>query len=450
MKELDYGKTPIKKLILKLAIPSIITMIVASINMVVDGIFMGNFIGSKAMAAVNLIMPIALLVFAIFDMVASGSSVRISVLLGEKKEKKASEIFSSSMLIIFITSIIVSLVLILFSKDLIFMLISDVELASLAYEYVKPLMYTLPLIAPLFAFDNFLIICGKTKKSMWINIITSIINIALSTYFIAYLNLGVFYAGLSTAISMSIGAVLSILPFIKNKLELKFTRPRMKLKDLKMIIFNGSSEFFESLSSSFMGTLTNVIMLSVAGANGVAAMSIIVYIEMLLLPILGGIIGSIQPIVSYNYGAKKYDRVKQTFKIVSIASGVISIVSLLIMLLFPEFLVGLFTDNQDIELINLAVTGLMLYAPSYLFTWFNIVAGTFLTSLEKPTQSIILMALDSIVLPLILFVTLVQLIGVNGMFISQTISAGITFVVAVIMWKKIYKLFDEKKEKIPA
>ncbi len=437
MSTIDYGTMPINKLIKKLAIPSIITMIVGSINMVIDGIFMGNFIGSSALAAVNLVMPIMMMFFGLVGMVASGAGIRIGILFGEGKQKEASSVFTASSIMIFGIGILIAIAALFFAKDIIFLLIKDHHLAMLAYDYIKVIIPGIPLIAPLFAFDNFLLICGKVNRSTWINVWTALINIVLNWYFIVYLGLGISYAALATTISMVLGSIFSIIPFMGNKLDLRFTNPKIPLKDIKMIIYNGSSEFFQSIAGSVMAILINAIMLTVAGATGVAAMSIISYIEMLLLPILMGIAGCIQPIISYNYGAKNYDRVKQTFKKVCLISAAISAICFMAMMIFPNFLVSLFAGEDDSEMIKIAVTGLLLYAPSYLFNWFNLIVGMFLSAFEKPKESMILMLMDSIVLPLIFFIGLALIMGVNGVFLAQSVSACVAFGIALVMWKKI-------------
>ncbi len=436
-KILDYGSTPVGTLIRKLAIPGIITMIVGSINMVVDGVFMGNFIGSNALAAVNLMMPIMLIVFGLIELIAGGSSVRVGILLGEGREKAASKTFTASTVMIVGVGVVAAIIGLLLARPVIFALIKDENLAILAYDYIKVFIPALPIIAPLFAFDNYLRICGKIKSSMYINILVSIINIGLNILFIVHLGLGISFAALATVISMTAGSIISVMPFIGKKLALRFGNPRIPFSDIKMIIYNGSSGFFESVSGAIMGIITNALLLSIAGGSAVAAMSIITYIEMLLMPVLVGIIVSIQPIISFNFGAKNHARVKETFKKVSVMSMVVSLLALVIIMIFPDFLVSLFANEGDSEMIEIATTGLLLYAPSYIFTWFNLVVGTFLTSFEKPKESIILMSLESLVFPIIFFLVLSQVIGLYGMFIAQTMAAIATFIVALLMWKKI-------------
>ncbi len=436
MQNVDYGTMPIKKLMIRLAIPSIIKMIVSSINMIVDGMFMGKFIGSDSLAAVNLVIPIIIVIFGLVDMIASGSGIRIGVLLGEGNKKEASRTFSASTVLIFSVSLVLTICSFIFADDIIYYFIKDTSLRKLAYDYAKIFIPAIIFIAPHYTFDNFLRICGKTHKSMWINVFVSVLNIILNSILVGYLGLGISYAALSTVISMIVGSILSIIPFIKNKMILKFTKPLIPFKDLKMIIYNGSSEFFENISGAFMIVLANSIMMSVAGAAGVAAMSVISYIEMLLMPIIQGIISSVKPLVSFNHGAKNHERLTKTFKLVCITTAIISTISLILMMMFPNFLVSLFSSKNDLKMREIATTGLMLYAPSYLFTWLNMTVGTFLTSFEKPTESVILMSLESVVFPIIFFIILSRALGTNGMFLAQTLAALSTSLVAIFMWKK--------------
>ncbi len=442
--ELDYGTMPIKKLVIRLAVPSIITMLVGTINMAIDGIFMGNFIGSDALAAVNLVMPVAMIAFSLIDMVGIGSSVRIAVLLGEDNKDGASRMFTASSILILLIGLALTIAALLFAEKLVYTFIDDKNLAGLAYDYVKVFIWGLPLIAPLYAFDNYLIVCGKVNRSMWVNIFVSIINIILNTIFIGILGLGISYAALASVIGMGIGSTIFICSFARGKLPLKFVKPKVSLKDMGMALYNGSSEFFSNISSAVMAIVINAIMLYFAGANGVAAMSVITYIEMLLLPVLAGIVFSAQPLISYNYGAKNYSRIKELFSFVSILSAIISIFAMTAMLIFPDFLVSLFSNEGDVEMRKIAHTGLLLYAPTYLVAWFSLVVSIFLTAFEKPKESVVLTLLDSIIFPLTLFGVLGMTIGMNGIFLGQSVAAFATFFVAVLMFRKQYSIIKNK------
>lgn len=247
-----FGTTPPKKLFVKLTIPSLISMAFSSIYMMADGMFVGKVIGSKALAAINLVFPIIMIVFAIGDMIAAGAAVNIGIKLGEKREEEASNIFTIALLLMFIIDIIFMVLSLFFAKDIIFILIKDKQLADLSYRFAYVFILTLPIVAPFFALDNYLRLCGKAKMSMWINIAVSVLNIILDFILIGYFKLGIEYAAISSALSMAIGTLVFLYPFIMKKVALRFTKPKVDVKEILYIIYNGSSEFLGNISGSII------------------------------------------------------------------------------------------------------------------------------------------------------------------------------------------------------
>lgn len=434
-----FGTTPPKKLFIKLAIPSLVSMLFSSIYMMADGMFVGKVLGSKALAAINLVFPIIMIIFSVGDMIAAGASVKIGIKLGEKNEEEASNIFSIAVLLVLIIDIILMILSLVFAKDIIFILIKDKELAELSYRFTYVFILTLPIIAPFFALDNYLRLCGKVNMSMWINIAVSIFNAMLDAILIGFFKLGIEYAALSSVLSMLIGTLIFLYPFIMKKLILRFTKPTVDVKEILYIIYNGSSEFFNNISYSVMSILTNGFLLYYGGPVGVAAYSIVMYIDSLMSPVLFGMIGSIQPVISYNYGAKNYKRITKFFKITCIVGFTISVLTMIIMFMFPDFLVGLFSSKSDVDIVHIGKIALLLSAPSYLFKWFTMTVGSFLTGLEKANESIVIMLVESVILPLILIVVLAKVIGLYGIFLAPSISGLIAIAIAFILWRKCVK-----------
>ena len=434
-----FGITPPKQLFVKLAIPSLVSMLFSSIYIMADGMFVGKIIGSKALAAINIVFPIIMIIFAVSDMIAAGASVKIGIKLGEKKEEEASNIFSIAVLLVLIIDIIFMILSLVFAKDIIYFLIKDKELANLSYKFAYVFILTLPIISPFFALDNYLRLCGKANMSMWINIVVSIVNIILDAILIGYFKLGIEYAALSSALSMFIGTLIFLYPFIMKMVTLRFTKPKVDLKEILYIIYNGSSEFLSNISGSIISIITNGFLLYYGGPVGVAAYSIVMYIDALISPLLFGMIGSIQPVISYNYGAKKYKRINEFFKITCIVGFSISIITMIIIFMFPDFLVGLFSSKSDVDIIHMGKIALLLSAPSYLFNWFTMIVGSFLTGLEKATESIVVMLVESVILPLILIIVLTKIIGVYGIFLVPSIGGFISISIAFILWRKCVK-----------
>ena len=431
--------TPPKQLFIKFAIPSLVSMLFSGIYMMCDGMFVGKVIGSKALAAINLVFPIIMIVFAVSDMIVVGASVKIGIKLGERRLKEASNIFSIAILLMFIIDIIFIIIGLAFTKDIIFILIKDRQLAQLSYRFAYVFILALPIIAPFSALDNYLRLCGKVNLSMWVNIFVSILNTILDIIFIGYFKLGIEYVALSSVLSMFIGTLIFLYPFIMKKVALRFTKPKVNAKDILYIIYNGSPEFLNNISGSIMSIITNGFLLNYGGSVGVAAFSIVMYIDTLISPLLFGVIGCIQPVISYNYGARNYKRITQFFKITCIVGFTISIATMSITLMFPDFLVGLFSSKSDVEIIRMGKIALLLSAPSYLFNWFSMIVVSFLTGLEKPTESIVVMLLESVMIPLILTVVLTKVIGVYGIFIIPSICGFISTAISFILWRKCVK-----------
>nr|WP_315024870.1 MATE family efflux transporter [uncultured Aminipila sp.] len=439
MIETQFTTLSVKKVFFRLTIPSILSMVFSSIYMMADGIFVGRFIGEHALAAVNLVMPIMMILFALSNMIAVGSSVKVSTSLGEGNVEKAKYLFSASVMMVVGLGIISSVLGIIFFKPLIYAFIKDSVLAEMAFRYMRIFSFGFPFIMPLFAMDNFLRVCGKAKYSMYINVIVSVFNIVLDWIFIARLGLGIEYSALSTVISMFLGSIFSFVPFITKKITLHFSRPQISRKEVVGILYNGSSEFFSSIAGSFIATIVNGFLLSLGGAIAVASYGIVMYIDTLLVGILYGVLDSIQPAVSYNLGAKEINRTFSFFKISSITTATLSVICMVGILLFPESLASIFAKEHNVKIIDMTIVALLLFAPSYLFTWFNMVTSAFLTAMDKPKESMIIMAFRAIVFPLLCLVALTAFMGVYGVFFTETLSGALTFIVAFVIWNKSAK-----------
>lgn len=438
MNERHYETETINKIFLKVAIPSIFAMLFSSIGMIIDGMFVGNYIGSDAVAAVNLVMPIFMIIFTVSDMIAVGSSVKVSMALGEKEFKKADSMFSASVLIVAILGIVFLFIGNSCSQDVINFFIKDSGLATLAYEYTKPFIILLPFIMLFFMTDNFLRICGKVNLSMWINILVSIMNIFLDWYLIAYLRLDISAAAFATAVSMTIGTIVSLIPFVLNKVTLKVCKPKMSIKEFIEIVFNGSSEFLENIAGSLMAIVINGFLITLGGSSALAAFSIIIYIDSIFRFILMGMTGSLQPVISYNYGRGNRERIRSLIKISSISAFVISIISMILMLVFNEPLVKLFTSNSP-EVLQITKDAIFLFAPSYLFSWVAMIVGAFLTSIDRPKESLVLMLFNSIVFPLMVLIITTKILGLYGVFATETITAILTFGLCLVIIDKLKK-----------
>lgn len=437
MNEKQYGTESIGKIFLKVVVPSIFAMLFSSIGMIIDGVFVGNHVGSNALAAVNIVMPIFTVVFALSDMIAAGSSVKVAMALGKGEIDEAKSIFSASILMSVLLGVIFLFCGVLFGKDIISFFIKDVELAKLAYEYTMPFIVLLPLIMIFFISDNFLRVCGKVKMSMWISILTTVMNIFLDWLLIGQLNFGVRAAAYATALSMTTGAVISLIPFLFKNVTLRFSKPKISIKVFGEIIYNGSSVFFENIASSVMAIIINAFLLKLGGAAAVSALSIVVYIDSIIKVVLMGMTGSLQPVISYNAGVKNYKRIGKIVRLSNLAAFSLSILCMSVLMIFKDPLVGIFINSTETEVINMTKTAIALFVPSYLFSWFSLIISSLFTSLDMPKESLIIMIFNSVIFPLSVLIISTRVIGLYGVFVTETISAILSFVLCFIILRKL-------------
>lgn len=279
-----FEKLPPTKLFFRCAVPSMITMVFGALYQIADGLFVGRFIGEDALAAVNLIMPIIMMVFAFSNMVATGAAVRISVLLGEKKREEASRVFTFSLKFIFILFCIITVLGLVFAEPFVRLLAPGATEQAIEYgiTYIRFYAMFSPLLPIYFATDNYLRVCGKEKISMWISISTQALNIGLDVILIAFLRQGVWAAAFTSCISMAIGAVITLWLFRGKRMDLYYIRGKMSLLSFSHVLANGSSEFFSNISVSIMAVAYNFFLLKYGGTTALAAFSVIMYVDSII------------------------------------------------------------------------------------------------------------------------------------------------------------------------
>lgn len=319
------------KLFFRCAVPAVITSVFGALYSVVDGIFVGRYLGEDALAAINIIMPIIMIVTAISNMIATGASVNMSILLGEKKQDEASRVFSFSVKFILFFSVVISIFGFFLAKPFVIILAPGATDKAVAYavEYLKIFSLFGPLIPIYFATDNYLRVCGREKHSMVIGIVTQLLNVVLDFILIAVLRQGVWAAATASCISIILGSVITFTMFLGKRMDVYYTRKNIPIARFFRIIANGSSEFFSTVSISVMSVVMNLFLLKYGGTTAVAAFSIVMYVDSIVGMLNFGICDSLQPAISYCYGAGLKGRMKAIFKRVVIASVTTSSLSVL-------------------------------------------------------------------------------------------------------------------------
>lgn len=420
------------RLFFRCALPSMASMAVIALYTIADGVFVGRFIGSDALAAINLVMPVLSISFALADMVAVGSSVQIAIRLGEKKELEASRIFTVCSLLIVGISVAVGMIGYFGAEPLLRLMGADAEVTAFAVEYTKVYAVFAPFIMVFFAVDNYLRICGRTHYSMALNIMTSLLNILLDYLFLGVLRLGIGSAALASCIGLSLGTLLGYWPFLRKKLQLRFVRGKIRLRQIVNILFNGSSEFFSNIAGSILMIILNSLLLRLAGSMAVAAFSIVLYVDSIMATLLYGMTDSIQPAISYCYGAKLRGRMFAFEKRVLLAGALLSGLTLAGMRLGGQGIIALFIRENDPALLEMSLRAMELFSFTYLTGWIGVGLSAFFTAVNRPGTSLGISIGRALFFPLLSLAVLVPLLGVDGVWLTSAVSSTLTAAAAVI------------------
>lgn len=433
-----YAETPPVKLFFTAAVPGVISMFAMSIYNIVEGIFVGQFIGGDAFAAMNLAMPLVFITFALSDMIGVGSSVPISIAHGQGDHKRANNIFSCSVLLIVFTAIVTGTLMFMFAPTLIRLMGAENEVATLAVTYLRINAVMNPLTALVFAMDNYLRICGFIRGSMALNIGMSCLQIGLLILFVVVLDLGLVGSALAINMGMATCSMIALIPFVRGKALLKFQKPRFKLPILKQTVACGSATFLNNIAGRLFSLIMNVLLIRMGGTPAVAAFSVLMYCSDLVQPFLYGLCDSMQPAIGFNWGAAAYKRVKSLAKCVFASTAVVSAVAVVAMFFFPRQIASIFVNGSDTALLDLSTHALRLFSIEFLFWWFGYAAQSFYNAIEKPKNAATLTLSTAFVFPVIM-VALLWPLGLDGLWLNQAASYVPVGIIAFVMLRRTQK-----------
>ena len=441
-----FEKLPPTKLFFRLAIPSMITMTFGALYQIADGLFVGRFIGDDALAAVNLIMPIIMIVFGFANLIATGASVRISVLLGEKNRKEASKVFTFTLKVIFLISCIIGVTGYIFAEPFVRFLSPGATEQAIEYGITYTRVYAVfsPLMFIYHATDNYLRVCGKEKLSMWLGIGTQAFNVVLDVILIVFLGQGVWAAAFTSCLAMALGSVITLLLFRKERMDLYYTKGNVKKEVFFRILANGSSEFFSSISMSVMSIVYNFFLLKYGGTTGLAAFSVVMYVDSIIGMLVFGMCDAQQPAISYCYGAGMMDKVKAMFRRIILGAIVLSAASLLFMIFLGEYVAPLFVKPEDSELLAVSIIGMKIFSLSYLTGWVDMCFSSYFTALERPARSMLTSFFGTLVFPVGALFALTPFLKLNGVWLSALVSCTASSVFTVILYLTLNKKTSAK------
>ena len=424
------------RLFFTVAIPGTISMLAMSVYFIIEGIFIGHILSEAAFAAVNLAMPFVFINFSLSDLIGVGSSVPISIALGKKDFKRANEIFSSSLILIFLASVVMGVILFFASPSLVKIMGADGEMATLAVKYVRVYALLGPLTTVVFAMDNYLKISGFVKVSMGINLFMSALNVVLLFLFLSVAGMNVEGSALATCLSMTVCAFLALIPFLMGKTVLKFTRPKITLKMLGEIFSCGAPVFLNNVAGRVAAIIMNSALLSIGGAaygqTAVATYSVLMYASEIVQPLFYGMSDSISPAVGYNWGAKRLDRVSAIVKWSFSMCAVVSVLGTAFMFFFPQLIAKMFVGADEVALMQMSVHALKLFAFTFIFRWAGFAVQSFYSAIQKPLPASILSVSSAMILP-IAFIFILYPLGLDGLWLNLAATSAVVMLMAFVM-----------------
>ncbi|MDR0908134.1 MAG: MATE family efflux transporter [Spirochaetaceae bacterium] len=386
------GKWPVGKLLLEFAVPAIIGMLVSALYNVVDRIYIGQGVNHLGIAGIGLVMPIMMIIQALSMLIGIGSNSLFAIRMGEGRSHEVERIMGHAFALLFLiplTGIIGSFIF--FEPLLLNVLKASPDVYPYASGYLRIILYGSIFAAMSPGLTHFIRSDGHPKTSMLVQIVGALTNIILDPIFIFVFKLGVQGAAWATIISQFISLVF-VLGYFNSKwtrLRFRFENMKLSLKLSGQIMAIGFAPFIMQIAMSLVGILQNSQILRYGGDNALTAMTITFSISsMIMMPLMGIGQGS-QPIMGYNYGAKKFDRVKRCFKIALISNLSLLFLGMILSETVPGLLFRLFSSDEG-PLQDLAVRTIRICNSMFPLVAFQMMGGQFFQSIGKPLQGTIL------------------------------------------------------------
>lgn len=433
-----YKKPVTLKNILKFAVPTIAMTVFMSFYTMVDGLFVSNLIGTNALSAINLTAPIIQLVTAISTMLATGGSAVIMKKMGEQKCEEAKEDFTFLILVNVIVGIIMCTVGYLAMDHIFAGMNLSVDVKGYCVEYLsRYLVFTVPILL-MNNFTLYMIASEKANLSLICSVTGGVLNMALDYVFIAEFGMGISGAAIATGLGYSVTAVVGVFMFSQKKSLLHFKKPAFRFKVLANAAANGCSEMATALVTGIITLMFNWTMLHYVGENGVAAVTIIMYVLMFASSLYTGYSYGVAPMLSFYHGEQNFEKLKKlvriSMRVIAVISGIMAVASFGL----TRPLVSVFA-RSDNPVYALAVSGNRICTIALLFIGFNIFASGMFTALSNGIVSAILAFSRSFVFMLITMIVFPMLLGVNGIWLATPAAELMALALSAFMFLKYRK-----------
>lgn len=400
--------------------PSIAMMIFTSIYTVVDGFFVSNFAGKTPFAAVNLIMPVLLILGTVGFMFGTGGTAIVAKTCGEGDIKRANSYFSLFVYVAFAAGVVLAVLGIIFARPIAEVLGASGQLLSDCVVYARIILLALPFFVLQMMFQSFFVAAEKPNLGLGVTITSGVTNMLLDAVLVLLLPQEYKLAGAATAtaVSQTIGGVIPLFYFFReNSSILRLGKTEYQGSVILKACINGSSEFMSNVSMNVVGILYNIQLMKYAGENGIAAYGVMMYVSMIFSAAFIGYSIGTAPVISYHYGAGNSSELKNLLRKGLLLMGVFGLSMSVSAEVFAVPLSRIFV-GYDRKLLELTVSGFQIFALSFLFMGFGIFASGFFTALNDGVTSAVISFLRTLVLQTAAVMILPVFMEINGVWIS--------------------------------
>jgi putative MATE family efflux protein len=433
----DLGVEKIGKLLIQYAVPAIIATAAASLYNIIDRIFIGQGVGPMAISGLALTFPLMNIMAAFGSMVGVGAGSMVSIRLGQHDRQDATRILGNAVMLNIILSIVVGLSTFVFLEPILYALGASERTVPYAKEFMQVILLGNVFTHMYLGLNNIMRASGYPGKAMNTTLITVAINLILAPVFIFIFDWGIRGAALATVCAQFAGTLTAIIHFSKLSSFVRFLPGYMKLKwnIIKDIISIGMSNFLMLIGASVVVSIVNLSLRQYGGDYAIGAFGIINSIANLIVTIVIGFNQGMQPIVGYNFGAKKIPRVIKAYKVTVFCAMGVTTFGFLLGEIFPGLIASAFTTSQ--ELIDLVVVGMRLDFLLFPVVGFQMVTANFFQSIGKAKISIFLSLTRQVLFLIPALLILPPMIGLKGIWLSGPLAdfSSSIFTFLVMKWQ---------------
>lgn len=423
------GEEAIGKLLLKFSVPAIVGMLVNALYNIVDRIFIGKSVGDIGIGAIFIGSPVALILMAFSMLIGIGGNALSSIRLGQDRPEDAEKILGNAVILLFLIALALSGLGLVFIEPMLKAFGASENILPYSIAYMRIILIGAPFQALGFGMNNFIRGEGNPNVAMGTMLIGAVLNIILDYVFIFIFNMGMEGAALATIIAQAVSAVWVLSYFMgigkrTSMLKIRKENLRLKMDIVKEILSIGFAPFSMQLAASMVTAILNNSLAAYGGDVAISSMGVIHSITMLILMPVFGINQGAQPIIGFNYGAEKYDRVRETLGKAVIAATSIVTLGFLLVQFMPDRLFGMFLDqgaNLD-EILGVGVRGLRINQALLPIIGFQIVSSNYFQATGKPKKAALLGLSRQVLVLIPALLILPRFFGLTGVWAATPVS----------------------------